>query len=102
MVTDLRALHDRSTGETLWIWEPPALRGGTFVRYDTLTSPAADDFELAATCIDSDGTDNTTLHVDSPGPGDVLYFLVRAVNDCGDGSAGNASSGAPRATAGCL
>jgi hypothetical protein len=85
-------------------WSQPAEIGGTSVAYDTLRSRHSDDFVATLRCIESDdGTDLTATDAAFPFPGNLFYYLVRAVNDCpdGDGPLGQASSGAPRVAADC-
>jgi hypothetical protein len=84
-------------------WQAPAGPGGTSARYDVLRSDAASDFAGAgASCVESDDvSDRTALDPDTPLPGAVYFYLVRAENGCGGGSLGTASDGTPRAGREC-
>ena len=55
------------------------------VWYDTLRSHTMSDFS-AAYCVETnDGTDRTAADTDTPGPGEIWFYLVRAENACPDG-----------------
>ena len=86
-------------------WSEPAEPGGTFVIYDTLVSPVASDYgDGTGECVaDGEETDTTSTHVDTPGPGTVLNYLVRSRNVCtqGSGALGTDSEGNPRTALVC-
>ena len=72
--------------------------------YDTVSSLAPDDFDLDAsvTCVEvDDGADTVAEDTNLPDPGDVSFYLIRAENPCGLGSAGTDASGTPRTVAEC-
>src|SRR5262249_8197704 len=95
-VRDLR-LTD-SGGMTTLTWSPPASPGGSVSRYDTIRSLLPYDFVNGAVCVESDGTDTTSLDGDLPPAGSAAAYLVRCKNDCpqGDGSLGADSNNVPR------
>jgi hypothetical protein len=68
--------------------------------YDVLRSNAANDFVSGSPCW---GLEYSTSFSDTstPGSGSVYYYLIRAVNDCGQGPVGANSEGVPRAAASC-
>jgi hypothetical protein len=99
-ITDLTLIHD--AGTTTLTWSTPAGSGAPLLAYDTLGSAAADDFTVSGFCVESDdGSDTTATHLGSPPPGDVLFFMVRAENVCGNGPLGLASGG-PRGAGDCV
>ncbi len=76
-----------------------AVAGNTV--YDTLRADGADGFG-AGTCVESnDGKDTTASDASNPFPGSTFFYLVRAQNDCGEGTLGRASSGVERSGASC-
>jgi hypothetical protein len=84
---------------TLLEWEPPAIKGGIAVRYDTLrsTTPWNFLFPGITVCVDSDSTDPEAIDETAAGTGEVFYYLVRVENDCPGGhSMGVDSNGDPR------
>lgn len=68
--------------------------------YDVLRSPNAQDF-TAADCVETDDTDTTAQDATTPAAGVVFYYLVRAENDCGEGSLGTRSDGVERTGTSC-
>lgn len=108
---DLNPTVRRTPGEALSLvlgmtglsWSPPLDEGGDVVRYDVLRSGSADDFMGGALCVATDESSTTVLDGSVPASGGVFFYLVRAENDCpaGEGTLGNASSGAPRSGRSC-
>jgi len=95
----LTALHDRATGKTTLHWNAPVVLGAVSVVYDTLRSLSPSDFVTTAACLETDdGTDTQAATHEAPPLGQVLYYLVRAQNNCpaGEGSLGTRSDGTPR------
>ena len=82
-------------------WNPPAQPGGTLVLYDTIRATLPVGFATSMTCVESDVSSPTTMDTYMPAPGAVAYYLTRAQNSCGLGSAGTASDGTPRAAGDC-
>jgi concanavalin A-like lectin/glucanase superfamily protein len=89
-------------GELTWLpdretltWSPPSELGGTSVRYDTIRSGAADGFELDGSCLESEGEDTTSVDAATPSDGLASFYLVRARNGCGGGSAGRPAAACP-------
>jgi hypothetical protein len=100
---DLRLSHSGGpSGTTTLSWTPPAEPGSSLINYDTVVSPVAADFDLSASCLESNEADTQAIHSTPPDPGEVLYFLVRAENTCGLGSSGEDSAGVPRVVLDCL
>jgi hypothetical protein len=97
--TDLRL--SQRLAETWFEWAAPADPGGTAAAYDLLVSTAADDFEQAASCVAADHGATLVTSTLSPAPGETFHYLVRAVNACGDGTAGSDSADVPRAARIC-
>ena len=84
-------------------WTAPDELGGTSVVYDTLRADDTPDF-LGASCVESDdGSDLQAMTPAEPDPGAVFHYLVRAENDCpdGSGSLGQDSNGIDRVGAAC-
>jgi hypothetical protein len=78
-------------------WLPPSPPGSVVPPvYDTLASFGHGEFGPGAWCVEPGGTDLITLVGDPVAPGEVLYFVVRAVNACGPGDAGTGPGGLPR------
>jgi hypothetical protein len=74
------------------------------MRYDTLRSTAASDFNGPAVCLESDdGLDTTATDEEDPASGAATFYLIRAENDCsaGQGPLGHDSSGQPRTGQSC-
>jgi hypothetical protein len=85
-----------ASGAALVSWSPPLDPGGVAVRYDTLRSPASSDFVGAAQCVETGGSDTSTLDTVPTAPG-IFCYLARAVNDCpvGQGVIGMQPNGQP-------
>ncbi len=84
---------------TTLTWAPPLQLGGSPALYDTLRSEDPADFVTVATCVESDdGSDTTAVVDESPLPGEVFHYLVRAENGCpiGEGPLGTNSDDEPR------
>jgi hypothetical protein len=71
------------------------------ISYDTVSSLTPDGFDSIPTCVETGGGDTISVDGGAPAPGGVLYFLVRASNDCGPGSLGTDSAGVPRPGTAC-
>ena len=96
---DVRLDHDSLTDSTTIAWSTPDQPGATSVRYDTLRSTDAVDFVSKTICLESDdGTDTSATDDSLLLPGQLIFYLVRAENDCpsGSGSLGQDSDGVPR------
>ncbi len=95
---NLLLTHDKETGETTLMWDPPADLGATFGLYDTIRSDSPSNFETDAVCVETDGSDTTSIDTDSPDVGSSFYYLTRAENTCplGQGSLGTDSNGMER------
>lgn len=103
-VTDLILSHTGAIGgQTTLTWAAPADPGTAPVRYDTVSSSVAGDFQLdpSVSCVESDATDTISVDTHVPVSNEVVYYLIRAASLCGLGSAGNDSFGAPRSVASC-
>ncbi len=80
--------------KTQLTWQVPTDGGATVIRYDTLRSTSPTDFNAAATCLDSDGTDLTTPDATNPSAGQVRFYLIRVENGCAlPGNMGASSAG---------
>jgi hypothetical protein len=95
----------RADGVTL-DWSAPADAGATSLSYDTLRSGMPGDFAGSALCVESnDGADISATDGSIPAPGEIFYYLVRAVNGCpggaGIGPLEDRSDGMPRAGRTC-
>ncbi len=89
------------TTKTALTWSAPLTPGGTAPLYDTLRSSIASDFGATATCLESDGTDNTTAEPSKPVAANAYFYLVRAKNSCGVGTLGARSNGVQRTGRAC-
>ena len=89
--------------KTTLTWAEPPNRGGVpgTLSYDTIRSPSPSDFIASAVCVETNETDTTTTDSAAPPQGGRFAYLVVARNTCGQGDAGSASSGVPRATLLC-
>jgi glucose/arabinose dehydrogenase len=90
-VGGLRVSHsDLSGGTTTLTWDAPALPGAHAIGYDTVRSELAQEFAgPGASCLEAgDGADLQAVDTASLAPGARRFYLVRAVNACGPGSAG--------------
>ena len=99
---DLRLEPDAVlAGVTNLQWAAPMFPGSSGLVYDLLSSAGATDFDLSATCIESDdGADLSASDSIALPTGEIRYYLVRAQNVCGD-SLGARSDGTPRIGIGC-
>ena len=69
--------------------------------YDVIRSPNPADFMTAA-CVETDiGPDTTAEDSESPVPGAVFFYRVRAQTLCGEGIAGTDSNGVPQPARSC-
>jgi hypothetical protein len=85
--------------ETLeWIVAP--FDGGSVPTYDVLRADSPTGFD-SGVCIETDISSTTASDANEPLSNAVFYYLVRAENDCGSGSLGLQSSGAPRTGMSC-
>ena len=77
--------------ETL-TWQAPNELGGwpSSIRYETLRSIEAFDFDSMGECIETSGTDTMTT---DPSVGTIFFYLVRAENSCGGGTLGAGAAG---------
>ncbi len=84
-------------------WEPPIDGGGLAPRYDLLRAGGPAGFAAGAVCQETDVVDQRATDPETPAPGGIFYYLVRAENNCpaGTGSLGTDSAGAPRAGRAC-
>jgi hypothetical protein len=82
-------------------WNAAAHAGGNTPVYDVLRTGAADDLAGAATCVVTDTTAMSTVDLSTPAPGEVHYYVVRAENSCGVGSAGLRGDGTERDARAC-
>ncbi len=96
----LRLSHDAISAITTLTWGPPGSPGGAppSLRYDTLRSVSAADFQNDGVCLDSQGTDTTSADGLAPSPRQTLHYVVRARNACpaGVGVLGFRSNGEER------
>jgi hypothetical protein len=98
-VRELR-FSDRDT----LVWVEPLEPGAVAPRYDTLVAPQPSAFLEQGTCVEwDDASDTTAAAGGDPDAGGLLYYLVRAENDCpsGRGPLGVDSSGTPREGVDC-
>jgi hypothetical protein len=103
-VTDVILSHlGGVSGSTTVSWSAPADPGTAPVTYDTVSSLVVDDFDLdaSATCIESDASDTSSVDNNTPGSGEVIYYLIRAESTCGPGSIGSDTLGNPRTAKAC-
>lgn len=80
-------------------WQLPADPGCLLsaLRHDVLrTSQPASFLGPVVVCVESDGSDLAAADLENPRPGSALYYQVRAVNPCGDGTLGVWSDTTPR------
>jgi hypothetical protein len=70
-------------------WGPPACMGGApgVLLYDTIRSTSPSNFTTGAVCVETNGSDTSTLDAASPPPGQVFYYIVSPENGCQPGSA---------------
>jgi hypothetical protein len=88
---------DRLAGnETELTWtEPPLANSMGHQLYDVLRSDVPDDFD-PSTCIEENDADRIAIDPEVPADGEVFYYLIQAVNDCGFGPLGFMNPGAAR------
>jgi hypothetical protein len=85
------AVNLRFSSESVLEWDAPIGSGGTpaSALYDTIRSDVVTMGGPGAHCVETDDGPNTTsTDTDDPGGGVVFYYLVRAVNSCGEGPLG--------------
>ncbi len=78
-------------------WTPPALPGGTGLRFDLLRATVSNDWS-ARVCIASNQAGASAS--DPAPPGAIFYYIVRSENACG-GTLGTNSSGTPITAPSC-
>jgi len=83
-------------------WSAPVRTGGV-PAYDTIRAEVSADFTITAICVESGGTDTSTVDLYVPPIGSAVYYLVRAVNACPacEGPLGTTSAGDPRVAIAC-
>ena len=81
-------------------WAVAPFSGGSVPTYDVLRADSPDGFD-EGTCLESNLTGTSASDSGVPASNAVYYYLIRAENDCGSGSLGNQSSGAPRSGVSC-
>ncbi len=104
-VRELTLQHDPASGLTTLTWRPLPYRTDMPMVYDTLRSPDPDNFNIAATCVESaDGSDRIATDPDIPTTGSAFYYLIRGSHDCpgGEGGLGQRSDGGERVGRVCL
>jgi len=102
-ITDLLMTHDAQAGETLISWSAPEA-GTTQIRYDVIRSTTPDVWDDGSICVDADNTTSTSaIDTAVQGSGEAAFYLVRAENDCpdGSGSIGDYPNGQPRLAIEC-
>ncbi|MCU0230737.1 MAG: FG-GAP-like repeat-containing protein [Acidobacteria bacterium] len=99
----LALVHDSRAGLTTLRWLVPSNPGGlgSTIAYDTIFSARPYNFTTAGTCVESDGADTASTHGTMPAKGGAFFYLTRAQNACGIGSAGADSSGVEREARAC-
>jgi hypothetical protein len=102
-VRNLELDHDPLSGSTTLAWLAPSAPGAAqaATRYDTIRTQDASDFTTGAVCVETDGTDTTSIDGATPAAGVVYFYLPRAKNDCGLGSSGADSGDLARAMREC-
>jgi hypothetical protein len=90
-----------NAGTTTLQWNVANPLGGTQTLYDTITSETASDFDLAASCLETNGTNRFSTEFGSPASSVVRFYLIRPENGCGEGSAGVDSGGSVRTVRAC-
>ncbi|HKQ96851.1 MAG TPA: hypothetical protein VJV75_03135 [Candidatus Polarisedimenticolia bacterium] len=103
-VTGLLLTQAPGGGLTTLTWSALAQPGTGSIVYDTVSSRDPADFlaDPSVTCIESNGGgDTTATDAAVPAPGAVIYYLVRAENACGAGTAGAGTQGSPRPIVDC-
>jgi hypothetical protein len=74
-------------------WTPASYSGGTPPVYDLLRSTDGSNFASGATCLAADAAGTTAQDTQDPAAFEVYFYLVRAENNCGEGSIGAGRSG---------
>lgn len=99
---DLTLFRQDASGDTELWWNDPANPGADSWTFDVISSTMTSDFS-DATCVETGQTDTMTFESSVPAPGTMTVFLIRAANDCpnGTGSSGTDSGGAERAVPVC-
>jgi VCBS repeat protein len=85
-------------------WNSAAAGSGSGARHDVVRgtlSPSSAGSRSAETCLANDTPARTLAEATVPAPGTGFYYFVRASNDCGTGTFGAGTSGAPRNIAAC-
>ena len=105
-VENVVADHDPQTGTTTLSWMAPLEMGGTSVSYETIRSSNPVNFVTSSACMIGAPPENTSIvDVTTPPPGEVFYYVTRAVNACpgdeGEGSLGRDSNNIPREGRSC-
>jgi uncharacterized protein YjiK len=99
---EVRNLAFDADKETLR-WNVPQEPGGPLPLYDTIRSDDASDFVSTSSCIEtSDGSDELASDDEEPSAGAVFHYLIRAKNNCGEGSVGAKSVGGDRSARSCF
>jgi hypothetical protein len=86
------------------VWSEPLDPGGTMPFHDTLRSSDPADYTAGTRCVESSGgSDLEATDLAVPAPGGVYNYLVRAKNDCpeGTGTLGHDSNGTERLGRSC-
>ncbi|RMF75342.1 MAG: hypothetical protein D6738_03935, partial [Acidobacteria bacterium] len=96
---EARNLHFVDGSKSLLAWSSP--RGDDWRTFDLMRSSAADDFSTP-TCVENADYDLKGTDASVPAAGTAFFYLVRANNDCGSGSAGTEWSGSDRNAGSCL
>ena len=81
---------DKAGGTTIY-WQRAEQGHASDVVRGTVGHPPSDPI-----CVDWENPGRASVQPDTPLPGNVLYFIVRATNLCGVGPAGSDSQGNPR------
>jgi hypothetical protein len=89
---------EQLAGTTRIAWAAPVDAGGAALAYDLLL--ATDAPLQTATCAGTTELEQALVPAE-PAPSGVFFFLVRAVNGCGDGPLGSSSNGVPREAPAC-
>jgi len=96
---------DRAPGNrAILLWNPPAEPGAITVAYQAIRSGDPSDFVTGVVCLSVlDPLATTAVDGESPGPGGLFHYLVRATNGCPDGvgPVGEGSNGSIRAAGDC-
>ncbi len=80
---EARGLALTGGATTTLAWQPPAAPGASSVTYEVLRSPSPGDFVSAASCLTlANPSATSTSDATLPAAGQVLHYLVRAVNGC--------------------